>query len=114
MDSLFGEAATTMVTPITQAERGSLIGAGSPLPSFDLRRTPGQFGPEAAIPGLEIDPPRNHSDSNGKPIPPPQRDSSRRNEGIGGWISNMLNRNKVNSSTGTSSQYRPINQDDEA
>lgn len=112
MDLLFGDATTTMPTPITQAERGSLIGAGSPPPSLDLRRAPGQFGAEAAIPGLEIDPPHIHMDGNGKPLPQSQRDGSRRGEGIGGWISNIVTRNKDSARTDNSSQYRPLDQDD--
>ncbi|KAJ6186332.1 hypothetical protein N7519_007633 [Penicillium mononematosum] len=52
MNDLFGDASTAMPTPATQGERGSLMGAGSPVPSLDLRRQYGQFGAESSIPGL--------------------------------------------------------------
>lgn len=87
MDLLFGDATTAMPTPATQGERGSLTGAGSPVPSLDIRRHYGQFGAESAIPGLEIDPP-NMSNDDG-PLHP-RDDKGDRSERIGGWISNMV------------------------
>lgn len=104
MNALFGDATTTMVTPATQAERGSLMGVGSPN-SIDIRRggmTPqyGNFGTDAAIPGLDIDPPDIQMDENGKPIYGTERGRSRSGsamEGVGGWISRMVSRNREGS-----------------
>jgi hypothetical protein len=116
MDLLFGDATTAMPTPATQAERGSLIGANSPVPSLDLPRHHGQFGAESAIPGLDIEPPTINAD-NGSKVGGrvSQNDGDSRSEGLGGWISNMLRRNKGSASAkaGSSSQYRPLDQEEE-
>jgi len=114
MDLLFGDATSAMPTPATQAERGSLIGVGSPAPSLDLRRHQGQFGAENAIPGLDIDPPNIGSDHSGKFGNRVARDSGEgRSEGLGGWISNMISRNKGSAKKGSSSQYRRLDQEEE-
>ena len=108
MDTLFGDATTAMPTPATQAERDSLMGFGSPIPDLDIRRHPRNLGPESAIPGLDIDPPsvsRNNSKSRG------QSEASRPSEGIGGWISKMVNRSKGQGKG--SEQYRPLEQDED-
>ncbi|OJJ06421.1 hypothetical protein ASPVEDRAFT_139562 [Aspergillus versicolor CBS 583.65] len=95
MDVLFGDATTAMPTPATQGERGSLMSAGSPIPSLDIRRQHGQHGAESAIPGLNINPPNITSDNNGKgPQTAPQGESRGRFEGLGGWISNIVSRNR--------------------
>ncbi|KAJ5710712.1 hypothetical protein N7488_004868, partial [Penicillium malachiteum] len=98
MNVLFGDATTTMPTPATEGERGSLIGAGSPVPSLDIRRPYGQFGAESSIPGLNIDPPSF------SPHEGPSRSGhagshpgSSRGEGFGGWISNMVSRQRTSS-----------------
>lgn len=109
MNELFGDATTAMPTPVTQTERDSLVGFNSPVPSLDIHRPPGQFSAESAIPGLSIDPPATvGSSSNNKND---TQDGQNRSEGLGGWISNMLNRGKDSSK---SSQYRRLDQDEEA
>lgn len=111
MNILFGDASTAMPTPATEGERGSLMGAGSPVPSLDIRRQYGQFGAESAIPGLDIDPP---SLSNSGPSKAARHDSqSTRGEGIGGWISNMVNRHRGPGVGSSPSQYRRLNQGEE-
>ncbi|KAL1978818.1 hypothetical protein VTN31DRAFT_1677 [Thermomyces dupontii] len=109
MDSLFGDATGAMPTPATAAERGSLMGAGSPVPSLDIRRGPGQFGPDSAIPGLDIDPPIAGSVGSGKFS---RQDTNGRSEGLGGWISNMFSRSPSSSKDGNS-LYRRLHQDDD-
>jgi hypothetical protein len=104
MDLLFGDATSAMPTPATQAERGSLMGYGSPEPSLDLRRQYGPFSPENAIPGLDIDPPDISPDNNSR---------TGRSEGIGGWISSMVSRNKDLVKKGDSSHYRRLDQEEE-
>ncbi|KAL1968764.1 hypothetical protein VTN77DRAFT_1590 [Rasamsonia byssochlamydoides] len=114
MNLLFGDATSAVPTPATQAERGSLIGVGSPVPSLDLRRQQGQFGAESAIPGLDIDPPNISSDNSGKFGSRVTRDGGdSRSEGLGGWISNMISWNKGPAKNGSSSQYRRLDQDEE-
>ena len=110
MDQLFGDATTAMPTPATQAERDSLMGVGSPVPSLDIRRTPGQFGAEAAIPGLDIDPP-DTSIENGKPQTSSRNEGSRATEGIGGWISKMVSRSKGQGKGNEA--YRRLEQDED-
>jgi hypothetical protein len=88
------------------------MGAGSPVPSLDIRRGYGQFGAESAIPGLDIDPP---SLSNSGPSKSAQRDlqTGGTREGIGGWISNMVKRHQRPSVSSSQSQYRRIHQGEE-
>ncbi|KAL2787828.1 hypothetical protein BJX66DRAFT_270566 [Aspergillus keveii] len=112
MDLLFGDATTAMPTPATQGERGSLIGAGSPVPSLDIRRPYGQHGADSAIPGLNINPPNLPGDGNGKS--PQIRPNEGQSEGLGGWISNIVNRNRASSQARGGSQYRRLGQDEEA
>lgn len=113
MNILFGDATTAMPTPATEGERGSLMGAGSPVPSLDIRRQYGQFGAESAIPGLDIDPPSLSHDGPSKPGRPDSQTGSSRGEGIGGWISNMVNRNRRAGSGTRQNQYRRLEQGEE-
>lgn len=112
MNVLFGDASTAMPTPATEGERGSLLGTGSPVPSLDIRRQPGQFGAESAIPGLDIDPPSlsNSPDGAGKSGDPGPQRGNHRGEGIGGWISNMVSRQRGATSP---SKYRRLEQGEE-
>ncbi|KAH8593254.1 hypothetical protein B0O99DRAFT_742954 [Bisporella sp. PMI_857] len=127
MDLLFGDATTAMPTPQTRAETGSLIGGSvtSPVPSMDLRRGiisstpqvhPG-LGAANAIPGLNIDPP-DVSIVNGKPQYAAS-EADTEGEGVGGWISRIVNRGRDRSSSvrsgksGRSGQYKPLDQDEE-
>ncbi|OAL33112.1 hypothetical protein AYO20_07594 [Fonsecaea nubica] len=109
MNALFGDATTAMPTPSTQAERGSLMGVGSPS-SIDIRHggpQPGVFSADAAIPGLDIDPPDIQLDANGRP-----RGRSQSNqEGLGGWIGRMVSRTRQDN--GGRGQYGKIGQDED-
>lgn len=93
MDQLFGDATTAMPTPAQHAEVESLMsGNRSPVPSLDIRRGgPGNFTADNAIPGLDINPPSVPVE-NGKPQLPP--DAPVNSEGLGGWISRMVQRTK--------------------
>jgi hypothetical protein len=125
MNALFGDATTTMPTPATQAERGSLMGVGSPG-SIDIRQgTPrlDDFGADAAIPGLEIDPPDVQIGQNGRPIyadRPRGRNvmSEDRSEGVGGWIGRMISRTRrersgSGSGTAVKNGYGRVGQDED-
>ena len=119
MNALFGDATTAMPTPATQAERGSLMGVGSPA-SLDLRRgnpEPGMFSTSDAIPGLDIDPPHLDIGDDGKPI---KVDSSRGRsanggEGIGAWIGRMVSRTRREGSGSSrgGGNYGRVAQDEE-
>ncbi len=118
MDTLFGDATTAMPTPATRAEAGSLMGASSPVPSMDLRRGVligelhgNGLGPSNAIPGLDIDPPHVNI-KNGKPQYGTD-DNGSTSEGVGGWISRMVNRNKDDGESIHSGKYKPLDQEDE-
>lgn len=89
MNALFGDATSVMPTPSSRAETGSLVERGSPVPSFTL----GEHGADSAIPGLDIDPP-DVQVKDGKPIL--SRHNSDNKEGLGGWISNMVQRTRGN------------------
>jgi hypothetical protein len=125
MNALFGDATTTMPTPATQAERGSLMGVDSPG-SIDIRHgtpQPGDFGADVAIPGLEIDPPDVEIGQNGKPIytdGPRGRNimSEDRSEGVGGWIGRMISRTRrersgSGSGTAVKNGYGRVGQDED-
>lgn len=119
MDVLFGDSTTAMGTPQTRAETNSLMGGvNSPVPSMDLRRGiygtpqggPSALGPSNAIPGLDIDPP-NVNIVNGKPQYQPGENEG---EGVGGWISRMVNREgSVRSGKSGNGKYKPVDQDDD-
>lgn len=117
MDALFGDATTAMPTPATRAETGSLLGA-SPIPSMDLRRgivgpaSGGNgLGPSSAIPGLDIDPPHVNI-KNGKPQ---YGDEDSTSEGVGGWISRMVNKGTGGSEDASikSGKYKPLDQEED-
>jgi hypothetical protein len=122
MNALFGDATTTMPTPATQAERGSLMGVGSP-DSIDIRQgtQPGDFGADAAIPGLDIDPPDVARGPDGKPIygdGPRGRNtmSEDRSQGMGGWIGRMMSRTRQERSgrgAGGKNGYGRVGQDED-
>ncbi|KIH95210.1 hypothetical protein SPBR_03893 [Sporothrix brasiliensis 5110] len=95
MDSLFGDASTTLGTPRSigtpvpgDTESGALLAPGSPVPSLDLRASRGQFGPSSAIPGLNIDPPSSLHEA------PASRRGGGGGEGgssrgVSGWLSRV-------------------------
>lgn len=115
MNALFGDATTAMPTPATQAERGSLMGIGSP-DSIDIRRNvnqPGAFSADAAIPGLDIDPPDIEYGENGKP----RYDRGRKNEseggeGLGSWIGRMVSRSRKDDQGESRGGYGRVGQDE--
>ena len=114
MNALFGDATTAMPTPATQGEHGSLMGAGSPVSSLDIRRQHGQFGAESAIPGLDINPPTIPPNDNSKAGRTASLGGSGgRAEGIGGWISNMINQRKGSGLNVHGGQYKRLGQDEQ-
>lgn len=109
MNSIFGDATSVMPTPQTLAEAESLFSgdARSPVPSLDIRGSRGAT--DSAIPGLNIDPPDVPS-IDGKASKAETED----NEGIGGWISNMVNRSKGNGEGDSNSgKYKRVGQDED-
>ena len=109
MDQLFGDATTAMPTPAQHAEVESLMSARSPVPSLDIRRTPGHFSADSAIPGLDINPPQEQDSK------APLEEQTPKREGLGGWISRMANRGKKDfkGSDGESRSYRRLNDDED-
>src|SRR4051812_22679595 len=102
MNSIFGDATSQMPTPATLAEAESLFsGRGSPIPSLDIRRQQ-SITADSAIPGLDINPP--------SPANRPMQ-ARKEPEGLGGWISNLVRRNKDNGE-GDSGRYKRVGQDD--
>lgn len=115
MGKIFNDNTTAMPTP---SGRSLLPGVSSPVPSMDLRRgyngPPngglGSIGPNSAIPGLDIDPPQV-TIKNGKPQYESSIAGSEAGEGVGGWISRMVNRTKDDGSV-KSGKYKQLDQDD--
>jgi len=116
MNALFGDATTAMPTPATQAERGSLMGVGSPS-SIDIRGgtpQPGGFSAGDAIPGLDIDPPDMEIDANGKPIySESARGRSESIEGFGNWIGRMVSKSRGERSDSVRGKYNQVGQDED-
>lgn len=104
MDQLFGDSTTAMPTPALHAEVESLMSAGrSPVSSLDIRRGPGIFTADSAIPGLDIDPPLDGADKQA------EDEAGPRSEGIGGWISRLTSKPAKEAGR----DYRRLGQDDE-
>lgn len=113
MDQLFGDATTAMPTPAQHAEVESLMGMRSPVPSLDIRRGgPGHFSADSAIPGLDINPPRE----NGKGATDGAANEEPRREGFGGWISRLAGKGSqrsLKSKSGGEGAYRQLAQEDQ-
>ncbi len=80
------------------------MSARSPVPSLDiLRNHYGNLGADNAIPGLDINPPKD-----GKVQEEP------RSEGIGGWISRLANRSRNNAKGNNhAGSYKRLDQNDD-
>jgi hypothetical protein len=115
MNALFGDATTALGTPASHASQSRDRGGGSPVPSLRL----GEHGADSAIPGLDIEPPPVEI-RDGKFIPSRRgSDASsimssirEQGEGLGGWISGMVNRNQNGESDGKGGKYKPVNDDE--
>lgn len=109
MNSLFGDATTMAPTPETLAEAESLFGdARSPVPSFRLgddRVDGSNIDPN--VPDLDIDPPAVEV-QDGKPVL--SKDNDEREEGVGGWISNLVKKGNGDAGSG---KYKRVGQQDE-
>lgn len=109
MNSIFGDATSVMPTPQTLAEAESLFSgsARSPVPSLDIRGSRGAA--DSAIPGLDINPPDEVSGIDSRV----SKAETEQSEGIGGWISNMVNRTRGNGEgSSTNGKYTRVGQDD--
>lgn len=117
MNALFGDATTAMGTPASGRPGGSV--SGSPVPSLRL----GEHDADSAIPGLDIEPP-SVTIKDGKPILSRRGSASSimsqvssireniREEGLGGWISNMVGRNPNGENTDGNGKYKRVDEDD--
>lgn len=102
MDSLFGDASTTMGTPsIHAAETGSLMRPGSPIGSAR------GVGPSNAIPGLSLDP--DADEDNKSQI----QTSGGEDRSISGWLSRVVGRGRADSSGSGQGRYAPLGQQEE-
>ncbi|KAI1471540.1 sugar transporter-domain-containing protein [Daldinia caldariorum] len=109
MDSLFGDASTAVGTPGVRSETGSLVRAGSPVPSLDLRGRP--LGSDANIPSMDIDPPVVNI-VDGKPQLRSESQSSRGR--VGEWLTRMVGQNRGGSSSPAGGgRYAPLDQRDD-
>ena len=118
MDQLFGDATTAMPTPAQEAEVESLMSATrSPVPSLDINRRPGGFTADNAIPGLDINPPAGKDPDDAASGRQTARDTDGGggggggSEGIGGWISRMVNRGRGEG--GQSRTYQRVGQQED-
>lgn len=106
MNSLFGDATTQAATPQQRAEveslmsgsgRGESRGRGS-------ERGGSRLTSEAAIPGLDIEPP---DVENGRSPP-----KSENGDGVGGWISNIVKKSKGDDDS-AGGKYKRVGQDED-
>lgn len=102
MNSIFGDATSTMPTPATQAEHSSLMGVGSPVPSLDIRQSP----PLDGFPGFNIDPPSKSAESSKSQNPEDKPGDNR----AGGWLRWMFQRGRGGNrgDTGRGVEYRRL------
>ncbi|KAI1130313.1 sugar transporter-domain-containing protein [Nemania abortiva] len=111
MDSLFGDASTAIGTPGVRSETGSLVRAGSPVPSLDLRGRP--LGPDVNIPPLDIDPPVVNM-VDGKPTPRLRSESRNSRGRVGEWLSRMVGQTRGSSSSPAGgARYTALDQRDD-
>lgn len=75
---------------------------------MDIRRTEEGRPSDYAIPGLNIEPPTGKSSG-----PEGETEARTPREGIGGWISNMVNRGRRRGKQGQQGQYSRVGQDEE-
>lgn len=102
MDSLFGDASTTMGTPsIHGAETGSLMNPGSPIGSGRGIRPPN------TIPGLSLD---GEVDEDAKSQ---MQTSGGEDRSVGGWLSRVVNRGRADSGGSGQGRYAPLGQNEE-
>lgn len=107
MNSLFGDASTTVGTPSLRAdETGSLMRPGSPVGSVDYRGRP-----IANIPGLSLDGPDGpdglDGDGNDTKATVELGTPSR---SVGGWISRVVGRERAGSGSSSQARYTPLGQ----
>jgi hypothetical protein len=109
MDSLFGDASTAVGTPGVRSETGSLVRAGSPVPSLDLRGRP--LESDDNIPPLDVDPPAVHIVDGKVQL----RSTSRGSQGrVGDWLSRMVGQTRSSSSSPAGgARYAPLDQREE-
>lgn len=117
MNSIFGDATTTIGTPASAGTPafgpvdGSHVRAGSPVPSLDMRGRP-LLADEQPFPGLDVDPPAVNF-VNGRP----QYEGGQAEGGVAGWLSRVVGRSQSRARSGSvsnrSGRYQPLgNQDD--
>lgn len=105
MNSIFGDATTAAPTPQTLAEAESLFsGNRSPIGSFSL----GDQG--EPVPDMDLQPP-DVEVQDGKPML--SKDTDSQHEGVGGWISSLVKRNKGEENANSSGKYKRVGQDDD-
>ncbi|OAA68790.1 hexose transporter [Niveomyces insectorum RCEF 264] len=121
MDSLFGDASSVATTPRNvgtpylggvDAEAGSLLPQGSPVPSLDIRgRRP--LGAASPVPGLVVGPPTAVLPENNSPSQRPGEERSAR--GVSTWLSRVgvFRTGSPSSSEGGGGKYAPLGQRDE-
>ncbi|KAI0025261.1 sugar transporter STL1 [Xylariomycetidae sp. FL0641] len=108
MDSLFGDASTAIGTPGMRSETGSLVRAGSPVPSLDLRGRP----LNSDVPPMDIDPPTVNI-VDGKPQPRYRSESQSSRGRVGEWLTRMVGSNRgTSSSPANGGRYAPLDQRD--
>ena len=105
MNSIFGDATTIAPTPETIAEAESLFSGRSPVPSFRLA------GDGERVPSMDLQAPDVEGEEN-EGVFAKETDSQR--EGVGGWITNLVRRNRNDDANGSASgRYRRVDQDDQ-
>lgn len=117
MNSIFGDATTTIGTPASMGtpafgpQDDSMVRAGSPVPSLDMRGRP-LLAPQNNFPGLDIDPP-NVTFVDGRP----QYEQGQAEGGVAGWISRVVGRSQSRARSGSVSnrnrRYTPLDNEED-
>lgn len=118
MNSIFGDATTTVGTPASMGtpalgpqDGGPLDRVSSPVPSLDIRGRP-LLAPQNNFPGLDIDPP-NVTFVDGRP----QYEQGQTEGGVAGWISRVVGRSQSRARSGSVSnrngRYAPLDNEED-
>lgn len=117
MNSIFGDATTTIGTPASAGTPafgpvdGSHVRAGSPVPSLDMRGRP-LLAEEQPFPGLDVNPPVVNF-VNGRP----QYETGQAEGGVAGWLSRVVGRSQSRARSGSvsnrSGRYQPLGDQDD-
>ncbi|KAK3304227.1 uncharacterized protein B0T15DRAFT_485937 [Chaetomium strumarium] len=113
MDALFGDSTRALgtpsaATPTVHAESDALLRPASPIPPLNIRNRSPMRAANAAIPGLNINPP-DDVEADRKPREANKSPGAQADGGVGGFFSRLMGRGRAGGSSRVG-QYAPVEQ----